>query len=242
MKNNRTFSIVVVLSYLVGVTLGLFLVSVATWADLESTFYGFFHRTNTRFDGLTCPILMTPNETGSFSVTVTNTTDRALSPAIKTDISARGTFFSNLESLSLEPGESEQMAWDVGPENIDVDRFIFAQVYVYSFYPIPDSENTCGIFIVNLPGNGTVIAWAMAGLSLLGMGFGLYGLKNFPGLTHRGAGNIWNSMMFLSLVIAIGLFVSFMGWWVQGGFILIVAVLLVVIMLGQFLMHPRADH
>jgi hypothetical protein len=242
MKNNRMFPTIVVLSYLVGVVLGLFLVVVSTWADLESTFYGFFHRTNTRFDGLTCPILMTPNETASFSVTVTNTADRALSPTIKVDTSARGALFSSIERLSLEPGESEQVFWDIGPENIDIDRFIFAQVYVYSFYPIPDSENTCGIFIVNLPGNGTVIAWAMAGLSLLGMGFGLSGLKKFPGLTHRGAGNIWNSMMFLSLVIVIGLVASFMGWWVQGGFLLIVAVLLVVIMLGQLLLHFRSDY
>lgn len=242
MKNNRTFPTVVVLSYLVGAILGLFLVVVSTWADLESTFYGFFHRTNTRFDGLTCPILMTPNETASFSTTVTNTVDRALSPTIKVDISARGAFFSRLERLSLEPGESEEVVWDIGPDNIDVDRFIFAQVYVYSFYPIPDSENTCGIFIVNLPGNGTVIAWVMAMLSLLGMGFGLYGSRQFHNLTHRGAGNIWNSMMFLSLVIVIGLVASFMGWWVQGGFLLIVAVLLVVIMLGQFLLHLKPDH
>lgn len=228
--------------YAIGAIFGFTLILLSTWADLESTFYGFFHRTNTRFGGMSCPILMTPNETSSFSAEVTNTAERTLSPSIKTEISTRGAPSSSIERLSLEPGESTVVTWEIGPDNIDIGRFIFAQVYVYSFYPITDSESTCGIFIVNLPGNGETITWGVVGLSLFGMWYGLNGMKRLRDHMRRGMDTIRHSLAFLSLVIAIGLVTCFMGWWIQGGLILIVIILLVVIILGVFVTHSRTDH
>lgn len=242
MQNQKNKITLYYVLYVIGLASGLALVVFSTWADLESTFYGFFHRTNTRFDGLTCPILMTPHETSSFSVKVTNTAERNLSPSIKTDISTRGAPFSVIERLSLAPGESTVVTWEIGPENIDISRFVFAQVYVYSFYPIPDSENTCGVFVVNLPGNGILITWGMVGLSILGMGYGLYGLRQARHHALGGTGNIWYSLVFLSLTIAAGIITCFLGWWIQGILILIVVILLLVIIAGLFVSHSHSGH
>lgn len=242
MQNHNTRIRLYSIIYVIGAISGFTLVLLSTWADFESTFYGFFHRTNTRFSGMSCPILMTSTETNSFSIEVTNTAERKLSPTIKADISTSGAPSSSIERLSLAPGETTEVTWEIGPDNIDMRHFIFAQVYVYSFYPIPDSESTCGIFIVNLPGNGKIITWGMVGLSLIGMWYGLNGLKRLQGHMRRGMDTIRHSLRFLSFVIAIGMVTCFMGWWIQGVFILIVMVLLLVIILGVFVTHSRGDH
>jgi hypothetical protein len=226
--------------FIIGALSGLTLTVLSTWADLESAYYGFARRAGAGLSGLSCPILMTANETNAITLKVTNNTERKLSPAIRTEISTPTIAFEATEYVELQAGDSAVRQWEIGPDNVDLRYFIFAKVLVYSFYPNPDKEGTCGIFIVNLPGNGATVTWTMVILSLLGMGIGLYGMNKVED-ADGGNTNLARQLIFLAMVIIFGLVTVFMGWWVQGILLLVVALLFSMIALGLMLNRAKIE-
>ena len=211
-----------------GALIGLVLTGLATWADLEAAMYGFDLTGGQRLTTLRCPILMTANETSSFSVKVTNPTDDKHSPYIITDVTTRLAPVSSYTPLVLAPHESKQVEWTIGPDNLELHRFIFAYARVYGYYPLPNRENTCGIFIVNLPTNGKVITWSMVGLSLMGIGVGLYGIAKTQSPEQSRRGDILRYKLLAVLVVA-GIITSFIGGWFLGGILLVVSPLAMII-------------
>ena len=239
MKNNKIFSLLVYPSYVVGLILGLYLIVVAAWADMESAFYGFSRLAESGLRGFNCPVLMTREETSSISLRVSNTTDNPISPAVRIEISTPILSQEFNEILKLAPGETERLEWSVGPENIDLKRFIFAKALVFSAYPLPSREVTCGIFIVDLPGSGKVILPVLIVLSLLGMGWGLYGINKSSASNEWAEKHVLRPMAFLAVVVILGFVASFVGGWVPSILLLAVSLLMVVILLGSLLMSER---
>ena len=225
MKNNHPPLIVNVVIYILAALIGFTLVLLATWADVEAQTYGFYRRASDPLPGLNCPIFMTPGEVNKVSLRVTNTTGKPLTPGIRTEISTPILPFLSIESIKLAPGESKTVEWKIGPENIDLGRFIFVDVLTYSSYPLPNREDRCGIFIINLPTNGRTIVAVMAILSLLGMGFGLYGLNRSPSLARRVL-IARRPLLVLSVLIAVSILVTFLGWWWPGVILLVLTLLL----------------
>jgi hypothetical protein len=216
--------------FFIGALLGLTLTAIAAWGDLEAAAYGFEETGSGQLSTLNCPILMTAKETNTFSVKITNTLQEKRSPYIKTDITSPLGIISSYTPTTLAPGETKRVEWKIGPENIELRQFIFIRAWVYGYYPLPSRENTCGILVLNLPLNGAVITWTMTVLSLLGIGIGLYGLRQSQGPVQSGIDMLRFTLLFF-LVIA-GLVTSFMGWWVQGVIIIVVSLLLSVVTLG----------
>lgn len=237
MENQKSRFNLFLAIFIVGAISGLTLTVLSTWADLEAAYYGFARRAGSGLRGLSCPVLMTANETNAIRLTVTNTTEKKLSPAIRTEISSPALAFLFSDYVELQAGESVVKEWEIGPGNVDLDRFIFAKVLVYASYPIPDRENTCGVFIVNLPGNGAIFTWGMVIVSLLGMGVGLYGLSQVQD-TERSGADTARQLTFLAVVVILGLLTVYMGWWIQGILAIVIALLFSVIASG--LMVNRA--
>lgn len=234
MKNNQSTLINIVI-YILAALIGFTLVLLATWADVEAQTYGFYRRANIGLPGLNCPILMTPGEVSKVSLRLTNTTNDPLTPNIRVEISRPALPFLSTESVKLPAGESKTMEWMIGPENIDLGYFIFINALTYSSYPLPSRESMCGVFIINLPTNGRTIVALMAVLSLLGMGFGLYGLNRSPGLARRVL-IARRPLLVLSVFIAVSILVTFLGWWWPGLILLVLALLLVMAVLVLVLM------
>jgi len=231
MENKKPSSNFFVIAYILGALFSLTLAVLATWGDIEAAFYGFDRRASTPLKGLRCPILMNRNETGVVSVRISNTTDRKLSPSVKAEFSTRSTPTSTLDSIPLEPGESRTMEWTIGPENIDLGRFVFAKALVFASYPIPDREATCGTFVIDLPVSGNVLVVLMIIIGAAGLGGGLYLLRRSKPLSNRVEKAI-QPLTFLGSVIAITLIVSLMGGWVQALLLLAVTLLTIVVTLG----------
>ncbi|MBI3170563.1 MAG: hypothetical protein HYZ22_18940 [Chloroflexi bacterium] len=225
--------------FITGVLSGVILTTLSTWADLEAAYYGFSRRASTRLSGFSCPILMTANESNVVLLKLNNSTDGKISPTVLVETSSPVTAFEFTDNLELAAGERATREWAVGPENLDLKRFIFAKVLVYSAYPFPDRETTCGIFVLKLPGNGTVITWGMILLSLLGMGIGLYGLYQAQGPEQRGV-DVARQLLFLSLIVLLGLVTAFMGWWILGIIALVISLLFVLISVGLLVGRSRA--
>jgi len=230
-KISRSFSSIL---FLIGALLGLTLTALSVWGDLEAAAYGFQRVGGEQLSALNCPILMTANETSAFSVKLTNSTQGKLYPSIKTVISSYLALpASSLTSVELAPGETKRVEWKVSPENIEFKRFILVYAGVYASYPIPNRENTCGIFIVNLPFlNGAIITWTLVTLSLLGISLGLYGLTQTQGPALSG-GDVTRFKLLFYLVI-IGLISSFMAWWILGIIVVVVSLLLGVVVTFSF--------
>lgn len=211
-----------------GALFGLFLTIIAAWADYEAASYGFVYTGGERLSALNCPILLTANETGSFSVKVSNTTNRKISPSVKADISTHLTPITSYTSVPLASGESKLIKWTIGPENLEFGRFIFVHVLVPGYYPQRNHENVCGVFIVNLPGSGRVITWTVMGLSLLEIGIGLYGItKSQTSVQDRQTGGMWFN--FAAALVLAGIVTSFMGLWLWGILIVVISLLLIVV-------------
>lgn len=238
MKKNQTRALLAVPFYLVGIIVGLYLVVIAAWADMESAFYGFSRLADAGLGGFDCPVLMTRGETRNISLTISNRTDALISPAVKTEISTSLLTEEYLENLEIAPGETKKLEWEVGPENIDLERFIFAKVLVFSAFPLPNREATCGIFVLDLPVSSRLILPILVVVSLLGMGWGLYGMSRFGVSGHWLASHL-RPMTFLAITVALGLVVSFMVGWLPSVLVLAVALLMVFILLGSFLMSER---
>ena len=218
--------------YIAGLILGLALTFAATWADLEAAFYGFDRVGGERLGSLNCPILMGANETSSFSIAITNSTERKVSPTIKTDVSTRAVPASTFNPITVEAGETKKMEWAIGPENIDLGRFIFVRAWMYAGYPLKDRENTCGVLVLPIPGSGTAYTWGITVLSILGMGSGLYLINRSQKLNARKKMEFVR-LMFMTVIVAAGLIVSFSGVWLLAILLLAVALLMCVISLGS---------
>ena len=211
-----------ILAALISVTVAV----IATWSDLEAAFYGFDRRASTALQNLRCPILLNRNETGVISVRVSNTTDGKLSPSVRADFSSALTPISALDSVELAPGESKTLEWTIGPENIDLKRFIFSKVLIFASYPLPDREATCGTYIVDLPIPGRVLLSLMVALGLVGMGGGWLVLNRLKRQSAR-LEKALRPLSFLTIVIVLALAASLAGWWVQA--VLLLAVTLITI-------------
>ena len=227
MDNTKPSSTPFLVAYVLGALLSVTVAVLATWSDLEAAFYGFDRRGSAPLQNLRCPIFLNSHETGVVSVKISNTTDRKLSPAVRAEFSTRATPISTLDSVELSAGESKKVEWTVGPENVDLERFIFSNVYIFASYPLPDQEGTCGTFVVDLPIPGGVLLTLMVVLGLVGIGSGLFVLNRSRMHSQR-LERASRPVTFLTIVIVLAMLVSLAGWWVQA--ILLLAVTLISIL------------
>lgn len=239
MANNKRQTIFLpFLFYLVGLFAGLFLIFIAAWADMEASFYGFPRQADPGLTGFHCPVLMTRTDMDTLSFSFTNTTDVKLSPSVKVWVSSPALPDVYVERVELEPGESQQFEWRVGPGNIDLQRFIFAQALVYSSFPLPTQLATCGIYILDLPVSGKLVLWALIILCLAGMSWGLFAINRIRS-ANEWIRKYFPALVFLAVVLVVGLVFSMVGAWVQSTLVLAAIALLLFILLGSLLMTER---
>jgi hypothetical protein len=217
-KQNNTFYFIL---YAVGILLGITLAALATWADYESASYGFARRATTPFHGLNCPIFMTRSETQTVRIKLTNTTEKPISPSLRTEISTRLTADTKLEFFQLAPGESTIVERTIDADNIDLGQFIFVKAGVFSAYPMPDQENTCGVFILSMPGNGTVILilGTMISVALISAGFLLLRKND---LQQKQS----NLMLVIGGLAILAMTLAFLGSWIPAMLTIVLVILL----------------
>jgi len=226
----RTILILGLIAYILGVSVGSGLALLATWADLEAQFYGFYRRANASLRGVSCPALMSPTEQAQVTLRLTNPTSRALSPVVRAEISTPLLPEVSLNRVDLGPGESATLTWTIGRQNIDLERFIFVSVLVYASYPLPDRQIMCGVLIVPSPLPGRLLTPLAVLVSLVGMGIGL-----FVPWRQRVSWSAWRTMPALAVVVAGAMAFSLAGAWGMGILLLILIGLLILITLGLIL-------
>jgi hypothetical protein len=212
------------LLYTAGILLGITLATLAIWADYEAASYGFPRRAQTPFKGLSCPIFMTRDETQVIQIRLTNSTGKKISPSIRTEISTKVVTDEKLEFFELEVGESLLVERTINAENIDLGHFIFAQTSIFSSHPLPDQENTCGVFILPMSGNGTAILIIASVLSLISTIISLF-LLNKSKVPKK----FFYPLGFIAAAMTLAMAFSFLGLWIQGILMLVLAILTIFI-------------
>lgn len=228
----KTSYILGIVLYVIGLVLGLFIAGTSVMADIEAEFYGFDNLSNGRFSTLRCPVVLNRNETGTVRMTLTNSLDRPINPNIRTDISTPALVESSRVKPSLEPGQSQTLEWQVDKDNIDLGNFIFVKIYISPEYPLPLREATCGIFVFNLPflkgsqwlGLGVIV-------SIVSLGIGLTLLKQSSDVLVKRSRERMYALIVLAIALVGTMICGLLGWWVVGGILLVVCILIMVAML-----------
>ena len=231
-KNIQPSPIVSVVLILIGVFMGLLLALLAVWADYESTMYGFPRQAASSFHGLSCPVFVGRNENSIVSIKISNSTKQNLSPSVRSEISTPLVSDAKIEYVKLAPSEQVILHRNIGPENIDLGQFIFLHALVYSAYPIPNQESTCGVFVLPVNGKGSLILVLGTSASVLLMSIGLYFLYKNGIVSGRS-----RSLVFMAFLTGLAMLFGFIGWWIQAMIMLVMLILLVVISLGALLRY-----
>ena len=109
---------------------------------------------------------------------------------------------------------------------------------MYAAYPLPSRETTCGIYIIDLPGRGRVILPVLIGLSLLGLGWGLYGIRKW-GHPKGWLSKNNRSLTFLAVLVGLGFVASLMSGWLPGVMVLVLVLLVITIQVGSYSMSEQ---
>jgi hypothetical protein len=138
--------------FALGILIGMIFFGYIVWGDFEASFFDSSIHTEKALRKISCPVIITKNETGNVAATFSNPTDKPINPRVRTHITD-GSFILMREEdtmLQLLPGEQKQLSWDITPADAAWNRFIFARVFVFPTYPIPAMAGSCGTVVVNI--------------------------------------------------------------------------------------------
>jgi hypothetical protein len=222
--------------FFAGVLFGMVFFTSLTWANLEASFYfGFNGGADTKLR-LTCPHIMTPQDNGSVTATITNKVEKIIKPILQADFS--GPMLRSIRTQpSIDPGKTQEIKWAISAQDVDYGHLIMVQVYQYSSYKTSTATATCGTLFLNLPAlTGMEIYILALVLSLLGIaiGFALWLISNRP-ITGRSLQHLWG-MILLAVVVLLGILFGSLGLWIFGTFALALSLLMLISLVSRWLM------
>lgn len=228
-----------VVLYSLGCLIGIILYGGTVWGDYEASLFAPTLIAEKSLTTLRCPVMMAPSETATVKAAFTNSLDRTSRLFIKTHISAGYVTLKQEHEIFLDllPGETQELQWEVTSDNAAWGRFVMVRVYQDRRYPVPSKGASCGIMVVNFPGLSgsqlhTVVT--LSSILLMSIGGGLWVSKNRPleGKNKTKA----QFMAGFAIVVAAGIVVSILGWWLVGGIVLMLNALLFVSLFSELLL------
>ncbi|RME88846.1 MAG: hypothetical protein D6770_05950 [Anaerolineae bacterium] len=161
-----------------GALFGTLYAGAAIWGNWEAFQFDIpaAFRSDKTLPTLRCPTLITTGENGTVSVEIKNPTNDSLRRTVRIHISEGDILAMRefTEQVSLGPGESRRLAWEVFPQDRVFDLFILVRVYLPAKYPLPSEDATCGIMVLDLPSlRGRDITAFLIIASLAGMALGV---------------------------------------------------------------------
>ena len=212
--------------YAFGVVLGLALILGMVWPDMEATFYN-FQKLGEQPLNVTCPVFLTQNEVGVVSIKASNSAEKTIHPLVRATFSNRGLFRFEEVRMSIEPGETKTLEWNISKEDVDLHFFVLAKIFILPEYQFSSREGTCGSLLLPFEnGTGMGVFLVALGLSLAGLigGYALWtsGIKPLVGRQLDKARSMW----FMILVFGVGFITGYRGNWAIGGFAMIIIIII----------------
>lgn len=235
-QQKTTLATATIALFMVGIVVAIAFQTIYTWGVIEGTQFDRndpgLQVADQPVDSFRCPLIVTTGEVGIVSASFTNPTEMVRPRIVRTNISdgfiiARREMATN---LSLAPGETQTLTWEVTTDDAVWNRFIIVRVFaVRSAASMPAQVSTCSIIAVNAPGiPGSWLATALLALGIFGSVGGLAGwvwVKR-P-LSYEENRHAKRMGLILTLVL-FGLFISLAGYWIASIGILMLSLFLIV--------------
>lgn len=234
-KRFRVSSIGIIFGALLFVFVGV----IAALGDIQSVTFDNQKLAPERLKTLQCPVVITPNETGIISATITNQTNRAMMNRMRAVITnANDPELERIEyEFTLNPEEIRELTWPITSENAQANRFILARVHQVATYATPLRNASCGVMVIDVPYlTGFQLILSLMGLAALLSGVSLivWGIHCSPKGWRNPGFRRW--LFFTVTALLISLF-ALAGYW---GIAVIITILWVmqIIDLIQFFSSP----
>lgn len=237
--------------FIIGLLLGAAFNTLAVWSDLEGmSFWGYPEsnsydpeiETDGRLHSLICPVILTSSETASVKVKVSNPKDFPINPSIQASLSQPGerdNLIRKKQSLSLEPGETVEISWQVDQDNILFNRIILVRVFLFqsNFYP-PSATAHCGIMVRDLGFLKSIqLAIIVVSASLVGMVSGAaiwwWRSRSTPNKNNQRT----SIFAWLIALTVLSFVANFLGWMLIAGFAILLTFLSILAILEAIILN-----
>ena len=235
-KRDRVIFNIGTLYFSIGIIIGFILLGAMVWGDLEASFFSTALEGEKSLSSLRCPVFISPQEKGKVTATLKNPTDKDWERYTRAFISEGFvTLIREIKApVQIAAGSKETVSWDIFSEDAAYDRIVFFRIYVHGKYPYPSLDASCGIMKVNLlglTGNQIFFLMIFCFIGFCVVGGILWRVRgNHP--ADRTGNNI-NSLYALSIVLLLGVVVSYWGMWVFGLLFFAASTLLLGIIIGR---------
>lgn len=224
----------------VGLLVGLALSGWYVWGEAEAAL--FVPRTgDITLTTLKCPLMLGVSETGTVSASFQNLTSDAINPTIQAEFGRNGIPREEDTVLSLAPGETKQLHWQVGAGDRIFGGLIQVNIYQTSQVDFPSAQGSCGILFIpagHISGRALFLLMFITALVGLAAGLALWVRANSPLRDLMQSGT--NAASVLAVVVGLSLLFILLRWWVLSGFFVLAAIMLIGIILTQFVLFPGA--
>ena len=237
--------------YLVGFLIGVIFISLTLWSDLEGgAFWGTSEAAtfdssipmDARFKGLSCPVMITSQETATITTWVENRLDRPVEVILQTDLSNPDPYIEAItdrQTIQLNPQELRQYSWMASIENLKFKRLILARTYLINEQlRIPARTSHCGILVVDhswLSSQQIIVISISASLfsMIAGMFLWLKGKRPLKDRARRSA----FTMLALAFLTLAGILATLAGSWFMAIVFLLLILLLLLAILENTIMR-----
>lgn len=241
-KVKKWVSFVGAVLFIIGVLLGGSLNLLLAWSDIEANFY-FGADPAGDLPGMQCPLILSADEVGTVSVSLTNPRTREMKPIIEFTASSRGLFRQTKDQPTMAAEETREFKWNISRADIDFGIFAMAKVFVFSaFYQPNQLSATCGILWLNLPGLSGVtiyLLWVALSVVFIVGGWLMWYLVRSP--------SVWRTVLLsrgmavLGIAVLVNLPVTALGWWELGFLLLILTVLIATSLVGYVILSEEKE-
>ena len=231
-------SLLAVLLFLAGVLLGLSFSSSVVWGEVEASLHG--TQAGSLGLKLSCPILLSPSETGRVRATITNSIDEDVLPVVTAEISRTGGMRILSQTVPLAPHEARVLDWPVEAADVVFGRLILVNVIQARYSDLDSRQGSCGILMFSLFGlrGGETLSLILIGsLALILLGGTLWWrlhapLDDLAENTVRACG-AWAGVVTLATLSAL------LRWWGLTLFLDAFALMMVGVIITEIVLFPR---
>jgi len=219
------------LLFIIGAVIGLWLMVVSAWGDLEAMLFDSALGSDEPLKTLDCPTLITPSEVGIVSASYANNSDFERKVIIQTHMTMGHSYLitEQRDENMIAPGESLEMEYEVFANQAAFHRLILVRIYQFRSFSIPSRSGSCGIMVVDLPQftGSQIYNGAFGGslmLMILGIGLRMQASKAQKSLTKR----VTNGLIFLGGEIILGILLTMLGSWLISVLVVVFAVIIII--------------
>ncbi len=239
MKRTSFFrSLLAVFLFLTGAVLQLWLSSSVVWGEVEAS----LHANQAGDAGLkmSCPIMLSPAETGRVSASITNSINEDVLPVVTAGISRGSGMRSLSQTVSLAPHETRVLEWPVDASDMIFGRLILVNITQARYRDLDPRQGSCGILILslfNLTGAEALGLMLIGSLALILLGGTLWWRMRAP--LDEAAESTLKACAALAGVLTLATLTALPRWWGLALFLDAFALIVSAVILTEFVLFPK---